>query len=80
MDQGEATSDERRETQDETPATSGAPRGRRVGIVRSLYLWVLHWAETPYGTPALFILSFAESSFFPIPPDVLQIVLSISKP
>lgn len=52
----------------------------RPGIVKSLYLWVLHWAETPYGTPALFVLSFAESSFFPIPPDVLQIALSLSKP
>jgi membrane protein YqaA with SNARE-associated domain len=49
-------------------------------MLKSLYLWVLHWAETPYGTPALFLLAFAESSFFPIPPDVLQIALSISKP
>ncbi len=48
--------------------------------MKRLYFWVLHWAETPYGTPALFSLSFAESSFFPIPPDVLQIALSISKP
>ena len=38
---------------------------------RRLYDWVLHWADTPYATPALFLLSFAESSFFPIPPDVL---------
>ena len=52
----------------------------RPGPVKRLYLWVLHWAETPYGTPALFGLAFAESSFFPIPPDVLQIALSISKP
>ena len=28
----------------------------------------------------MFILAFAESSFFPIPPDVLQIALSVSKP
>jgi membrane protein YqaA with SNARE-associated domain len=48
--------------------------------LKSLYLWVLHWADTPYGTPALFLLAFAESSFFPIPPDVLQIALSMSKP
>jgi membrane protein YqaA with SNARE-associated domain len=48
--------------------------------LKSLYLWVLHWADTPYGTPALFLLAFAESSFFPIPPDVLQIALSLSKP
>jgi membrane protein YqaA with SNARE-associated domain len=65
----------------QTP-TSTAPTetGRRPGIVKRLYLWVLHWADTPYGTPALFCLSFAESSFFPIPPDVLQIALSVSKP
>jgi len=53
---------------------------RRPGFVRSLYLWVLHWAETPYGTPALFVLAFTESSFFPVPPDVLQIALSVSRP
>jgi len=43
--------------------------------LRRLYDWVLHWAETPYGAPALFILSFVESSFFPIPPDPLLIAL-----
>ncbi len=53
---------------------------RRPHLLKRLYNWVLHWAETPYGTPALFVISFAESSFFPIPPDVLQIALSISKP
>jgi membrane protein YqaA with SNARE-associated domain len=52
----------------------------RPHALKRLYNWVLHWAETPYGTPALCIISFAESSFFPIPPDVLQIALSISKP
>lgn len=50
------------------------------GVIRRLYNWVLSWAGTPYGTPALFVLSFAESSFFPIPPDVLQIALSAGKP
>lgn len=48
--------------------------------VRRLYNWVLHWAETPYGAPALFLLAFAESSFFPIPPDVLLLALCISIP
>jgi len=48
--------------------------------VRRLYDWVLHWAETPYGTWALFVLAFAESSFFPIPPDVLLIALALSIP
>lgn len=50
------------------------------GWVRRLYDWVLHWAETPYGEVALFVLAFAESSFFPIPPDVLLIALAISIP
>ncbi|UCG33240.1 MAG: DedA family protein [Phycisphaerales bacterium] len=36
-----------------------------------MYDWVLHWADTPYGGPALFVMAFAESSFFPVPPDVL---------
>lgn len=49
-------------------------------LLKRLYNWVLHWADTPYGTPALFLLAFAESSFFPIPPDVLLIALSLSIP
>lgn len=48
--------------------------------MRKLYDWVLHWAETPYGIPALFILSFAEASFFPVPPDVLLIALAVAIP
>lgn len=46
-------------------------------IIRKLYDWVLHWAETPYGAVALFLLAFAESSFFPIPPDALLIALAL---
>ena len=46
-------------------------------VLRNLYNWVLHWAETPYGLVALFILSFFEASFFPVPPDILLIALSI---
>lgn len=49
-------------------------------FLKRLYDWVLHWAHTPYGMPALFILAFAESSFFPIPPDVLLIALGLSIP
>jgi membrane protein YqaA with SNARE-associated domain len=47
----------------------------KMKLLRKLYDWVLHWAETPYGPIALFILAFAESSFFPIPPDALLIAL-----
>ncbi len=43
--------------------------------VRKLYDWVLSWAERPSAMYALFFLGFAESSFFPVPPDVLLIPL-----
>jgi membrane protein YqaA with SNARE-associated domain len=46
-------------------------------MMRRLYDWVLHWADTRYAVPALFLLAFAESSFFPIPPDVLLIAMCI---
>lgn len=48
--------------------------------LRNLYIWVLHWAETRYATPALFINAFVESSFFPVPPDVLLIALVMGRP
>ncbi|MBX3435622.1 MAG: DedA family protein [Pirellulales bacterium] len=64
----------------ELDPSPGEPVAPRPGVIRRLYNWVLHWAETPYGTPALAAISFAESSFFPIPPDVLQIALSASRP
>jgi len=49
-------------------------------MLRRLYDWILHWAETPYGTWALFLLAFCESSFFPIPPDILLIALAVAAP
>jgi membrane protein YqaA with SNARE-associated domain len=53
---------------------------KRPGAVRRLYDWVLHWADRPQGPMALFILAFMESSFFPIPPDVLLIALAMGRP
>ncbi|MCP3683709.1 MAG: DedA family protein [bacterium] len=49
-------------------------------MFKRLYDWVIHWADTRYGTPALAGLAFAESSFFPIPADVLLIALCLGKP
>lgn len=51
-----------------------------LGLLKRLYLWVLRWAESKYATVALAVLAFMESAFFPIPPDVLQMALSMSKP
>lgn len=50
-----------------------------MNALRRLYNWVLHWAETRYATPSLFLLALAESSFFPVPPDILLIVLCLSR-
>jgi len=49
-------------------------------LLKRIYDWVLSWADTPYGVPALVLLGFAEASFFPIPPDVLLIALCLSRP
>ncbi|MCK5235457.1 MAG: DedA family protein [Deltaproteobacteria bacterium] len=49
-------------------------------FIKKIYDWVLSWADTKYALPALFLLAVAESSFFPIPPDVLLIALAISIP
>ena len=43
--------------------------------MKRLYSWVLNWANTPYSTAALFILAFFEAIFFPVPADILLIVL-----
>lgn len=64
----------------EETQSHSVPVTRRGNWLRRLYHWVLGWADTPYGTPALAVLAFAESSFFPIPPDVLQIALSVGRP
>jgi len=49
-------------------------------LIRKLYDWVLQWASTPYALPVLFIVSFVESSFFPIPPDILLIAMVVAAP
>lgn len=58
------------------PANAPVPRW---AIHRRLYDWVLSLAHHRHSTTALFLLSFAESSFFPIPPDVLQIALTLER-
>jgi membrane protein YqaA with SNARE-associated domain len=45
-----------------------------------MYNWTIHWASTPYAPWALFILAFAEASFFPIPPDVLLMAMALGTP
>ena len=48
-------------------------------MLRSLYNWTLNKAGHKYSAWILSIISFAESSFFPIPPDILLIPMIIAK-
>lgn len=70
------------ETTPPTPPTAEATAtpAKKPHVFRRLYDWVLSWADSKYGTLALGAISFAESSFFPVPPDVLQMALSVGRP
>ncbi len=58
--------------------------GLRLGfeyiMLRSLYDWTIRLAEHPHALWALAIVAFVESSFFPIPPDVLMIPMILARP
>ena len=45
-----------------------------------LYQWILSLAESQHAPFALAAVAFAESSFFPIPPDVILIPMSLATP
>lgn len=47
------------------------------GLIRKLYDYTLHLAAHRHATWALAMVSFIESSFFPIPPDVVLIPMCI---
>ena len=52
----------------------------KMKLFASLYNKVLSWAAHPKAPRYLGILSFAESSFFPIPPDVMLMPMVLAKP
>ncbi|MFY0661368.1 MAG: DedA family protein [Shimia sp.] len=49
-------------------------------MLQRLYDWTMRLADHPRALWALAIVSFAESSFFPIPPDVLMIPMILARP
>lgn len=53
---------------------------KKKNFIRRMYDWTVSWADKPQSTVALSLLSAAESSFFPVPPDVLLIPLVYGKP
>jgi len=46
-------------------------------MIKNIYNWVLSWGESSYAGSILFFLALAESTIFPIPPDVLLIALAV---
>ncbi|MFN7139300.1 MAG: YqaA family protein [Limisphaerales bacterium] len=53
---------------------------KKPSVLRRLYNWTISWAERPGGAWALFFIALLESSFFPIPPDVLLLALCVGAP
>jgi membrane protein YqaA with SNARE-associated domain len=49
-------------------------------MLKSLYSWTLSLASGPYALWALAVVSFVESSVFPIPPDILMIPMILATP
>jgi membrane protein YqaA with SNARE-associated domain len=57
-----------------------ASPARRPNLLRRLYDWCIAAADKPYATWLMGAVSFVESSFFPVPPDVMLIPMSIARP
>jgi membrane protein YqaA with SNARE-associated domain len=49
-------------------------------LLRRLYDWCLAAAHKPHATWLMGAVSFAESSFFPVPPDVMLIPMALARP
>ena len=49
-------------------------------MLRRLYDWVMGLAASRHAPSALFAISFAESSFFPVPPDVMLVPMTMARP
>lgn len=55
---------------------AAAPRS----LLRRLYDWCIDAAHKPHAMWMLGAIAFAESSFFPVPPDVMLIPMSLARP
>ena len=49
-------------------------------MLRRIYDWCIEAAHKPYALWIMVAVSFAESSFFPVPPDVMLIPMSLARP
>ncbi len=53
---------------------------QKISMLQRVYNRCMEWIQTPAGVWALFFIAVAESSFFPIPPDVFLIALCVGAP
>ena len=53
---------------------------KKMSFLQRLYNRCMEWIKTPAGIWALFFIAVAESSFFPLPPDVFLIALCVAVP
>lgn len=53
---------------------------KKISLLQRIYNRCMEWIQTPAGVWVLFFIAVAESSFFPIPPDVFLIALCIAVP
>lgn len=49
-------------------------------MLKRIYDWCLAAADKPYALWILAAVAFAESSFFPIPPDIMLLPMSLARP
>src|SRR5207249_5920293 len=64
---------------------STVPESNRVSsksrsVLRRLYDWCIDAAGKPYAAWVMGLVSFVESSFFPVPPDAMLIPMALSRP
>ncbi len=58
-------------------AGQGKEEVRHYSLLQRMYIRCMEWIQTPVGIWALFLIAVAESSFFPIPPDVFLVALCV---
>ncbi len=61
-------------------AVDNGEEQKKMSLLQRLYNRCMEWIQTPAGIWVLFFIAVAESSFFPIPPDVFLIALCIAVP
>ncbi len=54
--------------------------GQKKGIFKQFYAWCANASDSPRAKTIVYSVAFAESSFFPIPPDIIIIPMMLADP